>query len=65
MISTKGKRKLIYQGVAYYWYIAKTDDDHPVIHIPSEDKKVHLTFPFDKELSVGTHYIEDILSRNL
>lgn len=65
MISTKGKRKLIYQDVAYYWYIAKNDDKHPVIHISSEDKKVHLSVPFDKELSIGTHYIVDILSKNL
>lgn len=65
MISRKGKRKLIYQGVTYYWYIAKDDEEHPIIHISSEDKKMHLTVPFDKELSIGTHYIEDILSRNL
>lgn len=65
MISRKGKRKLIYQGDTYYWYIAKSDGEHPVIHIASEDKKVHLTVPFDRELSIGTHYIEDILSRSL
>jgi hypothetical protein len=65
MISRKGKRKLIYQGITYYWYIAKDDGEHPVIHISSEDKKVLLLVPFDKELSIGTHYIEDILSRNL
>lgn len=65
MISRKGKRKLIYQGVTYYWYIAKDDGEHPVIHISSEDKKAHLTVPFDKELPIGTRCIEDILSKNL
>ena len=65
MISTKRKRKILFEDVVYYWHISKDENDHPIIHISSEDKKVHLHFPFDKELSLGTSYIENLLEKNL
>ena len=36
MISKKGKRKIIYNGVKYYWYIK-----YPFIYIISEDKNLY------------------------
>lgn len=62
MISSKRKRKLIFQEENYYWYIRKNEEDVPVIHIVSEDKTLHLEYGFDRERGIGGHYIEELLS---
>lgn len=36
MISTKGKRKLEYNGINHYWYIRRDSDYIPCIHIAAE-----------------------------
>ena len=52
MISKKKKRKIAYEGITYYWYVLVSKHSHRV-HILSEDKKVHLVYPFfDTELPV-------------
>ncbi len=65
MILTKGKRKLEYHGINYYWYIKKDSDHIPWIHIMSEDKSLQLVRGFDREIGIGTQYIRDLLSRYL
>ena len=45
MVSKKGKRKLIYSGTAFYWFVRVNENGHRV-HIISEDKKVNLEYPF-------------------
>lgn len=57
MISSKGKRKVIYDGIQYYWYIK-----YPLIYIISEDKKLHLQYGFDKDIPIDTQYIKNLLS---
>ena len=61
MISTKGKRKVVFEGSTYYWHIKKDENEIPWIHIVSEDKSVYMKRGFDKEISVGSQYIKDIL----
>lgn len=52
MVSGKNKRKIEYEGTNYYWYVRVNDHGHRV-HIISEDKKIHLEYPFiDTEVSV-------------
>ena len=52
MVSKKNMRKIEYEGTCYYWYVRVKDHSHRV-HIISEDKKVHLEFPFlDTEIPV-------------
>lgn len=65
MISTKGKRKLEYNGINYYWYIKKDSDQIPRIHVVSEDKTLQLTFGFDREIGIGTQYVKELLARHL
>lgn len=65
MISTKGKRKLEYEGVNYYWYIRKDSDHIPRIHIMSEDKALQLIFGFDREIGIGTQYVKKLLEKYL
>ena len=53
MVLKKGKRKLIYNGTVFYWYVRNNLEGIPRIHILSEDKKINLEFSlFDKELPV-------------
>lgn len=56
MILRKGKRKIVYNGMIYYWYVK-----NPCIYIISEDKKLHLKYGFDKEICIGPQYIEHLL----
>lgn len=57
MVSGKNKRKLEYEGKNYYWYVRVNDHGHRV-HIISEDKKIHLEYPFiDTEVSVTPQVI--------
>ena len=61
MVSNKRKRKLQYEDKTYYWWIRKNDAGYPQIHIISEDRNVYLEKSFDKEIGIGTGYIERIL----
>lgn len=45
MVHSKNKRKFEYDGNTYYWYVRRTNRGHRV-HILSNDKKVHLEYPF-------------------
>lgn len=45
MVHSKNKRKIEYDGNTYYWYVRLTNRGHRV-HILSNDKKVHLEYPF-------------------
>ena len=63
MISTKGKRKVVFQEETYYWYIKKNTAGSPRIHISSEDKKVQLEYGFDREIAVDNGYIRGLLER--
>lgn len=61
MISRKGKRRIEYEGNLYYWYVRVNDRGHRV-HILSEDRKIHLEYPFlDTELPVTPKEIRDRL----
>ena len=52
MVLKKNKRKIEYEGICYYWYVRVNDNGHRV-YIVSEDKKVHLEYPFlDTEIPV-------------
>lgn len=61
MVSSKGKRKLLFNGQTFYWHIQKNDAGYPQIIIVSEDKSVYLKQGFDKELSIGSGYIRNLL----
>lgn len=69
MVSKKGKRKIIFDDSVYYWYIKISDNSHR-LHIISDDKKLHLEYPFiDTELPVtpeiiATHLKEYFDSNN-
>lgn len=62
MVSGKNKRRIEYKGTNYYWYVRISDYGHSKhnlphhshrIHIMSDDKKVHLEYPFlDTEVPV-------------
>lgn len=61
VVSKKNKRKITYKGMIYYWYVRINERGHR-IHILSEDKKVHLEFPFlDTELPVTPQRIREHL----
>lgn len=49
MISKKGKRKLIYKGQLFYWFV-KLDDDYdiPYLHIISSNRKLCLVYRVDQ-----------------
>lgn len=61
MVSKKGKRRFIYNDSVYYWYIKITNNEHKV-HIISDDKKLHLEYPFlDTEVSVTPQVVKNHL----
>ena len=61
MVSKKNKRKIVYEGTNYYWYVRVDELSHRV-HIISDDKKVHLEYPFfDTELPVTPRNIRNHL----
>ena len=61
MVSKKGKRKIEYEGKIYYWYVRIGTNGHRV-HILSEDKKIHLEYPFlDTEVPITPQVIRDHL----
>lgn len=45
MVFKTNKRKIVYEGTNYYWYVRVNERGHRV-HIISDDKKVHLEYPF-------------------
>lgn len=63
MVSSKGKRKILFNGQVFYWHIQKNDAGNPEIIIVSEDKSIYLKRCFDKELCIGPGYIRDLLER--
>lgn len=64
MVSKKGKRKIEYNGITFYWFIRKNSFDIPKIHILSEDKKIHLEYSlFDSDDSTTKKEIERLLHR--
>ena len=61
MVSGKNKRKIVYEGTSYYWYVRVNEHRHRV-HIISDDKKVHLEYRFsDTEVPVTPQDIRDHL----
>lgn len=61
-VASKGKRKHIYNGETYYWYVRKTSDGNTRIHIISEDKKIAIESPlFDTEVPVTGAYINKLI----
>lgn len=65
MVLKRGKRKLIYDGTVFYWYVRINLEGIPRIHILSEDKQINLEFPsFDKELPVTPKEIKVNLKRH-
>lgn len=62
LISKKGKRKIEYNGIIFYWFIRKNSSSIPKIHILSEDKKINLEYSlFDTEVSTTKKQIEELL----
>ena len=59
MISTKKKRKLVYNGSVFYWYI-----DLPYLIVVPEDKKLRLQCGFDKEIGIGSQYFKKQLANH-
>lgn len=65
MVSRKNKRRIEYEGTTYYWYVRINDHGHR-IHIISDDKKVHLEYPFsDTEVPVTPQEIRKHLKAYL
>ncbi|MBR4083988.1 MAG: hypothetical protein IKK33_06855 [Lachnospiraceae bacterium] len=62
MVSKKGKRKIVYEGKIFYWFVRANDEGMLRIHIISEDKKTYLEYPpFDSEVPVTPSYIRRLL----
>lgn len=49
MVLKKGKRKLVCDGKMFYWFVRKNQSGTAIIHILSEDKKIHLEYPLFDE----------------
>ncbi len=63
MVSKKGKRKIIFDDSVYYWYVRIENNSHR-LHIISDDKKLHLEYPFiDTELPVTPKVIANHLKK--
>ncbi|MDE7477127.1 MAG: hypothetical protein K2M91_04110 [Lachnospiraceae bacterium] len=64
MVSKKNKRKIEYEGINYYWFVRVNERGHRV-HIISDDKKVHLEYPFlDTEIPVTPRDIRNHLTEH-
>lgn len=62
MISSRGKRKMIYNGNVFYWFVRKNAEGIIRIHILSGDKKINIEYPpFDTEIPVTPKEIKRIL----
>lgn len=65
MVSNKGKRKFLFNGKIFYWFVRKNAEGRIRIHILSEDKKMHLECPpFDSEVPVTPKEIRLILANH-
>lgn len=62
MVSKKGKRKLVYEGKSFYWFVRANPNGVPRIHILSEDKKINLEYPlFDRKNLSTAAYVKHLL----
>ena len=62
MVSKKGKKKLLYGGKSFYWFVRANSNGVPKIHILSEDKKINLEYPlFDREIPSTAAYVKYLL----
>ncbi len=63
MAFKKDKRKIEYEGKNYYWYVRVNEHGHRV-HIISDDKKMHLEYPFlDSEIPITPQDIRNHLKK--
>lgn len=64
MVSKRDKRKIVYEGKNYYWYVRVNEHGHRV-HVISADKKVHFEFPFlDTEIPITPKEIRNHLKEH-
>ena len=62
MVSKKGKKKFVYEGKNFYWFVRANPNGVPRIHILSEDKKINLEYPlFDREIPATAAYVKHLL----
>lgn len=62
MVSKKGKRKMVYNGSVFYWFVRKNQFGISKIHILSEDKKINLEYHlFDTENAATKKEVERLL----
>lgn len=62
MVTNKGKRKIVYEGRIFYWFVRINEDRKLRIYIVSEDKKINLEHPpFDSEIPITPAYIRKLL----
>ncbi len=61
-VSSKGKRKLLYNNAVFYYFVRVNNDGIPRLHIMSDDKKINLEKPlFDTEVPVLKSYVISII----
>ncbi len=66
MVSKKGKRKLIYEGRVFYWFVRMNSKEIPRLHILSEDKKIQLECALiDREVPAVSSYVRQILKEHM
>ena len=58
MINKKGKRKIVFEGLTYYWYVKK-ENDTDFLSISSEDKKRVLLYRVNQ---ISEEYIHPKIS---
>lgn len=64
MVSPKGKRRLVYKGGNYLWFVCTDEIGSMRINILSEDKTIRLNCPFfDTEVPVTPAYIVQLLDK--
>lgn len=64
MLRKTGKRKIMYAGKLYYWFIRANETGIFKIHIISENKRINLDYPlFDNEVPVTPAYITHLLDK--
>lgn len=64
-VSSKGKRKHIYNNETYYWFVRKNSEGIPRIHIISDDKIIHLERAmFDTEVPVTGCFLSMLTIKN-
>lgn len=58
MISKKGKRKIVFEGLTYYWSVKK-ENDTGILSIGSEDKSTLFSYRVNQ---IGDEYIHPEIS---